>query len=203
MKVLIPCAGLGTRLMPLTKDTPKCMLEVGGKPIVEHIVNQLVEHGFKDIWISLRHKIDGLLCSSTARINYLFEPVPKGTAGTVRDMYASGIRGPLLVHYGDVLSDLELRRLACVDPGWATAVVHQREWNRFSGIALLSNECMRSIRDFGVDGPLDLSRDHFARNWDKIDAMMMIHSYRFCIDSLERLSEARSFFEHEYHRLPR
>jgi glucose-1-phosphate thymidylyltransferase len=43
MKAIITCAGFATRLWPLTKDVPKPLLEVKGKPIIEHIVNKLLE----------------------------------------------------------------------------------------------------------------------------------------------------------------
>ncbi|MBY0540642.1 MAG: CBS domain-containing protein, partial [Campylobacterales bacterium] len=44
--VVIMAGGLGTRLGELTKDTPKPMLKVGAKPIVEHIIDMFVSHGF-------------------------------------------------------------------------------------------------------------------------------------------------------------
>ena len=51
MRAVILAAGRATRLLPLTKRTPKCLLEVGGRPIVIRAVDALVEHGVHDITI--------------------------------------------------------------------------------------------------------------------------------------------------------
>ena len=48
--------GLGTRLRPLTQDTPKPLLKVGNQPILETIINNFVKHGFVNITISVNYK---------------------------------------------------------------------------------------------------------------------------------------------------
>ena len=50
-RAVIPAAGLGSRLLPLTKATPKEMLPVGDKPVIEHTVRELIESGITDITI--------------------------------------------------------------------------------------------------------------------------------------------------------
>ncbi len=55
MKVMILAAGRGERMRPLTDVTPKPLLPVGGKTIIEHTLNQLVSSGFKDIIINHAH----------------------------------------------------------------------------------------------------------------------------------------------------
>ncbi|MFD4433405.1 UTP--glucose-1-phosphate uridylyltransferase [Nocardia sp. NPDC058497] len=50
-KAVIPAAGIGSRLLPLTKATPKEMLPVGDKPVIEHTVRELVSSGITDITI--------------------------------------------------------------------------------------------------------------------------------------------------------
>lgn len=56
-KAIVPVAGLGTRLLPLTKSLPKEMLPVGRKPTIHHIVDELVEAGITEILlITARHK---------------------------------------------------------------------------------------------------------------------------------------------------
>ena len=49
MRALIPVAGVGTRLRPHTYSLPKVLLNVGGKPIVGHIVDKLYDIGIKEI----------------------------------------------------------------------------------------------------------------------------------------------------------
>jgi UTP--glucose-1-phosphate uridylyltransferase len=50
-KAIIPAAGIGSRLLPLTKATPKEMLPVGDKPVIEHTVRELIASGITDITI--------------------------------------------------------------------------------------------------------------------------------------------------------
>src|SRR5215467_12709975 len=50
-KAVIPVAGLGSRLLPLTKALPKEMLPVGDKPVLEHTIRELAESGIQDITI--------------------------------------------------------------------------------------------------------------------------------------------------------
>ena len=50
MRAIIPVAGIGTRLKPHTYSTPKVLLNVGGKPILAHILDKLIEEGIKKIF---------------------------------------------------------------------------------------------------------------------------------------------------------
>ena len=51
LQVLLLAAGQATRLRPLTDDRPKCLLEVGGRPIVSRAVAQLLSRGLRQITI--------------------------------------------------------------------------------------------------------------------------------------------------------
>ena len=55
MKALIFAAGLGTRLKPLTDDRPKAMVEVAGKPMLQHVIERVAAAGFHDITINIHH----------------------------------------------------------------------------------------------------------------------------------------------------
>ncbi len=60
-KVLIPVAGLGTRMLPVTKTIPKEMLPVVNKPIIQYIIEEIVDAGFKEIILvthSSKHSIE-------------------------------------------------------------------------------------------------------------------------------------------------
>ena len=55
MKAMILAAGYGKRLLPLTKDTPKPLLKVGNKTLIERNINNLLESGFSEIVINVSH----------------------------------------------------------------------------------------------------------------------------------------------------
>ncbi|HEY3297477.1 MAG TPA: sugar phosphate nucleotidyltransferase, partial [Armatimonadota bacterium] len=55
MKTVILAAGKGTRLGDLTKDTPKPMLPIAGKPVVEHIIDQIKESGITEFALVVRY----------------------------------------------------------------------------------------------------------------------------------------------------
>ncbi|HLK28172.1 MAG TPA: nucleotidyltransferase family protein [Puia sp.] len=86
---IIMAGGKGERLLPLTKETPKPLLKIGNKPIVEHTIDRLVQFGVRNIHISINylghliedHFKDG--SSKGASINYIREPRALGTIGSV------------------------------------------------------------------------------------------------------------------------
>ncbi|MSZ67699.1 MAG: CBS domain-containing protein, partial [Actinobacteria bacterium] len=85
--VVIMAGGLGTRLYPLTQDTPKPMLNVGGKPILETIIQSFIDQGYVNFFVSLNYKAEiisdyfGDGSRLGASIKYLHETTRLGTAG--------------------------------------------------------------------------------------------------------------------------
>ncbi len=55
MKALIFAAGLGTRLKPLTNTKPKALVELNGKPVLEHVIRKLIQHNFNEIIVNVHH----------------------------------------------------------------------------------------------------------------------------------------------------
>ncbi|HEX9467611.1 MAG TPA: sugar phosphate nucleotidyltransferase [Acidimicrobiia bacterium] len=113
MKAVILAGGEGTRLRPLTSNTPKPMMPLANKPMMEHIVALLALHGFDDIVVTvafLANQIrdyfgDGSDFGVTMR--YATEDTPLGTAGSVRNA-ADELADTFLVISGDVLTDIDL-----------------------------------------------------------------------------------------------
>ena len=87
--VVLMAGGLGSRLRPLTEDTPKPLLKVGHKPILESILENFIEHGFRRFFLSVNYKADmfrahfGDGSSFGAQIDYLEESKRMGTAGAL------------------------------------------------------------------------------------------------------------------------
>jgi dTDP-glucose pyrophosphorylase len=112
---VIMAGGFGTRLRPLTHDTPKPMLPVGGKPLIERTIDHMSESGIRSVRIAthyLKDKISDHLGDGTARgmeLSYVDEEKPMGTAGSLRLMARP--TGPTLIINGDVLTDLDFRAM--------------------------------------------------------------------------------------------
>ena len=75
---LVLCAGLSTRLKEETKDKPKCMVEVGNKPILERIADHMNKHGIWRIVVNLHASPEVVMKHFGQRFLYLYEPVPMG-----------------------------------------------------------------------------------------------------------------------------
>ncbi|MCP4569493.1 MAG: NTP transferase domain-containing protein [FCB group bacterium] len=113
MKAIIMAGGFGTRLRPLTINTPKPMVPIGNLPMMEHVVNLLKRHGFDEI-VSLLffqsdvikdHFRDGRKFG--VKMEYLQPDQDFGTAGAVRHA-ADFCNETVLVISGDVLTDFDL-----------------------------------------------------------------------------------------------
>ena len=89
LDAVIMAGGKGSRLMPLTKDTPKPLLKIGGKPIIEYNVDRLSSFGVKNLTISIRYLGQQLMdyfgdgSDRDINICYVTEDTPLGTAGAL------------------------------------------------------------------------------------------------------------------------
>lgn len=107
---MILCAGFGTRMQDFTKDLPKPMLSIGGKPLLEYTITHLARSGINNIVINLHYlpeKITSYFGDGSrwgVKINYSPEDKPLGTAGAVKkaDCLLSGF-DDFLVLYGDIV----------------------------------------------------------------------------------------------------
>ncbi|NPV26173.1 MAG: NTP transferase domain-containing protein [Firmicutes bacterium] len=113
MKVIIMAGGEGTRLRPLTCDRPKPMVPIMNRPIMEHIVNLLKQHGLTEIGVTLQYLPEAIKSyfgdggEFGVQMRYFVEEVPLGTAGSVKNAEAF-LDDTFLVISGDALTDLDL-----------------------------------------------------------------------------------------------
>ena len=114
--VVLMAGGLGSRLNPITEDTPKPLLKVGEKPLLETIIEKFTSQGFHRFYISInykgqmvkRHFGDGSRWS--AEIRYLEENERLGTAGAL-GLLPQRPSLPAIVMNGDVLTKVDFRSL--------------------------------------------------------------------------------------------
>jgi dTDP-glucose pyrophosphorylase len=114
--VVLMAGGLGTRLRPLTEDCPKPMLKIGGRPILETILLNFIEHGFRRFYISVNYKSEVITeyFGDGARwgvdIRYLYENSKLGTAGAL-GLLPERPDQPLFVMNGDLLTKVNFGQL--------------------------------------------------------------------------------------------
>jgi NDP-sugar pyrophosphorylase family protein len=114
--VVIMAGGLGTRLRPLTENTPKPMIPVGPKPVLETIIENFAEQGFLNIFLCLNYKGeiirehfgDGRRLG--VNITYLQEDRRLGTAGAL-SLLPQRPDEPVIVMNGDLLTKVDFVRL--------------------------------------------------------------------------------------------
>ncbi len=116
MQGVILAGGEGTRLRPLTHTRPKPLVPIAGRACIDYVIGSLVSAGIDDIVVTTGYLSEQLVRSvgggarQGAAVLYSFEDVPLGTAGAVRKV-ASFLQDTFVVASGDVLADVDLRRL--------------------------------------------------------------------------------------------
>jgi len=134
--------GEGTRLRPLTSNQPKPLMPLVNRPMMEHIVRLLKEHGFDDIVVTLAflpqtiRTYFGDGSEFGVRMVYATEETPLGTAGSVRNA-RDELDEPFLVISGDVLTDIDLSELV---------QVHRDK----GSMATLALKAMENPLEFGI-----------------------------------------------------
>lgn len=114
--MIIMAGGKGTRLRPYTENCPKPLLPVGGKPMLEHIIERAKAKGFHRFVLSvhyLGHMIEEYFGDGAkwgVHIEYLYEEVPLGTAGAI-GLLKDRPGETFLVTNGDVLTDINYGEL--------------------------------------------------------------------------------------------
>ena len=110
--VVLMAGGKGKRMQQLTKNCPKPMLKVGGKPMLEIILEQCIEAGFRKFFFSvnfLKKQITDYFGNGErwgVEIQYLMESKPLGTAGSL-GLLTESPKKPILLMNGDVLSKVD------------------------------------------------------------------------------------------------
>jgi dTDP-glucose pyrophosphorylase len=160
--MVIMAGGMGTRLRPYTENCPKPLLPVGGKPMLEHIIERAKLDGFSNFVLAIHylgHMIEDYFGDGRrfgVQIEYVKEKSPLGTAG------ALGLLNPLpdasfIVTNGDVITDIrygELLDFHVRHAAAATMAVRVHEWQHPFGVVQ-----MHGVEIIGFDEK-PISRSH-------------------------------------------
>jgi len=152
-KVILMAGGLGQRLRPLTENTPKPMLKVGDKPILETILENFKRYGFVDIYISVNYLSkmikdyfgDG--SDFGVKITYIEENERLGTAGAL-SLIQDSIHEPFFVMNGDLLTGVNFEHLLDYhlnDNAEATMCVREYEFQVPFGVVKLDDNAIKGI----------------------------------------------------------
>lgn len=155
MNAMIFAAGLGTRLRPLTNDRPKAMVEVAGRPMIEHLILKLKREGFGRVVVNVHHFGEQIIDFIRAndqfgidiRISDERQQLLDTGGGIRRALSLFDDREPVLIHNVDIISSLSLAELwrahtECPSAPAATLAVNERETQRY----LLFDDSTRLMR---------------------------------------------------------
>ena len=116
MKVVILAGGFGTRISEYTKTIPKPMITINKKPIIVHIMEHYVSHGFKDFYIALGYKGSVLKKYFKNKkfewnVNLIDTGLKTMTGGRLKKLKKILGKGTFLMTYGDGLSNINITKL--------------------------------------------------------------------------------------------
>lgn len=154
-KVVIMAGGKGKRLGSLTKNCPKPMLKVNGKPILEILINRLKMQGFNDFLISvnyLKKHIKQYFQNGSrfgVAIDYLEEKKPMGTAGSL-SLIDKKVNKPIIIINGDVLTQVNFKKLYdfhIKSKSLITVCVRQKTINLAYGVVKIVKETIKNLEE--------------------------------------------------------
>ncbi|HMQ31537.1 MAG TPA: nucleotidyltransferase family protein [Chloroflexaceae bacterium] len=154
LQAVIMAGGFGKRLLPLTEHTPKPMLLLGGRPLLEHTIDQLRAAGIHAVNITTHYLAEKIVehfgdgSEFGVRLNYVPEERPLGTAGALGLIERPS--EPVLVINGDVLTRVDFRALLAYHREHSadlTVAVRQYEMKVPYGVIEGDGPYVRQIRE--------------------------------------------------------
>jgi glucose-1-phosphate thymidylyltransferase len=134
VKVILPVAGKGTRLLPLTRHVPKPLLRVAGRPVLDYVVDRLDGLDIEELIFITGHLKDQVEDYAGKRYGipsrFVEQRVQDGTAGAV-NLARPYIDGPLLIIFVDTVFDADLSVAATTDADGIIWVKEVEDYQRF------------------------------------------------------------------------
>lgn len=137
MRAIIPVAGIGSRLRPHTYSVPKVLLNVAGKPIIGHILDKIIDHGFTQATIVIGYMGDMIrdyvLGHYKIKVDFIEQEERLGLGHAIYLSRHTISRDPILIILGDTIFDVDLKGL--VDSPYTVLGVKEVEDPRRFGVA--------------------------------------------------------------------
>ncbi len=153
--VVLMAGGIGSRLKPLTDQTPKPMLQIGNKPILETIIENFAEYGFREFYIAVNY-MSGVVTdyfgdgsSWGIRIKYLREDRQLGTAGAL-SLLTPPPESSVVVMNGDILTKVNFHHLLEfheANNAVATMCVRHHEYQIPYGVVSIDGDRIAGIHE--------------------------------------------------------
>ena len=154
-KIIIMAGGEGKRLRPQTENCPKPMLIVAGKPMLQHIIENAKNQGFKNFTLAINylgHIIEDYFGDGdflNINIDYIRESKPLGTAGAL-SLITVIPKHPFVVTNGDVITDIkygEFLDFHIKEDSFATMAVKRYEWQNPFGVVKVSGKNIEGFEE--------------------------------------------------------
>lgn len=175
MNALILSAGLGTRLRPLTNRVPKPMIEVAGRPVLEHLIFHLHKFGIRNIILNLHYLPLKIMQHFGSSVLYTYENELLGeerTIQTIAKNFPFISQSYLVVMNGDTLTNIDLSMMFELSQGDS---IKSMDGKIYTGTKILSPNYFK--------GKKRINTFHSSETW------------WFDIGTPEGLTKARKFYE--------
>lgn len=142
MKVILPLAGKGTRLLPLTRYVPKPLIRVAERPVMDYVMDRVSQLDIEEMIIitgHLREKVEEYVTSRYDRpARFVEQKVQDGTAGAI-NLARPYVDGPVLIIFVDTIFDADLSVINRVDADGIIWVKEVEDYQRF-GVVVTDDE---------------------------------------------------------------
>ena len=146
MKAFLLAAGLGKRMLQLTENKPKCLLEAGGKSLLKWNVERLKSFGYDDLVINLHHEGDQIVdflkdgSHLGVKVEYIHEEELLGTGGAIGNALKVLGEDPFLLLSSDIWTDFDFSTFAIPSDKLAHLVLIENPENNIGGDMFFENK---------------------------------------------------------------
>jgi D-glycero-alpha-D-manno-heptose 1-phosphate guanylyltransferase len=194
MNAVILCGGLGSRLGSLTKDTPKPLLEVAGRPFIAHVLDRLQSNGVTHACLAVSfqwHKLCVALGDNWngLPLSYSVEDLPLGTGGAIRQALTTMGWSEALIANGDTLVEIDLEQMQAfahhVHADVVLGLKYVQDTARYGRVNLLTTGEVSSFSEKGLAGPGLINAGLF---WIRADFLTLITEAVFSFEQFIMMS---------------